>query len=135
MGPFLGKNLGTTISPWVVTIEALEQFKVANVSQDPKPFPYLVHDDPFNFDIHLTVSIKPNGEEPSVVSNSNFRYLYWTLKQQLAHHSITGCNVCLIVNLSSFKKINIVYAYRFVLVICWLPVLLVVLPPVHMVQC
>ncbi|KAI2800997.1 hypothetical protein BLOT_013524 [Blomia tropicalis] len=93
LGPFLGKNLGTTISPWVVTIEALEQFKVANVSQDPKPFPYLVHDDPFNFDIHLTVSIKPNGEEPSVVSNSNFRYLYWTLKQQLAHHSITGCNI------------------------------------------
>lgn len=58
MGPFLGKNLGTTISPWVVTMDALKPFVVPNATQDPKPLPYLVHEDPYNFDIHLEVAIK-----------------------------------------------------------------------------
>jgi fumarylacetoacetase len=58
LGPFLAKNLGTTISPWIVTLAALEEFKVDNYVQDPKPFPYLQHNDQFTFDIPLTVSIR-----------------------------------------------------------------------------
>lgn len=60
LGPFLAKNFGTTISPWVVTMEALEPFKVANYPQDPEPFPYLKHKDDYNFDINLEVAIKRN---------------------------------------------------------------------------
>lgn len=92
LGPFLGKNLGTTISPWVVPMEALLPFAVANYPQDPEPLPYLCHSDTYNFDINLEVSIRPEGEEQSsVVCQSNFRHMYWTQKQQLAHHSVTGC--------------------------------------------
>ena len=91
-GPFTAKNLGTTISPWVVPMEALMPFVVANYTQDPAPLPYLRHSDEYNFDINLEVSICPDGEsESSVVCQSNFRHMYWTTKQQLAHHSITGC--------------------------------------------
>ena len=92
LGPFTAKNLGTTISPWVVPMEALMPFAVANYTQDPAPFPYLRHSDEYNFDINLEVSICPDGEsEPSLVCQSNFRHMYWTTKQQLAHHSVTGC--------------------------------------------
>lgn len=94
LGPFLAKNFGTTISPWVVTMDALEPFKVANYPQDPTPLPYLQHADDYNFDINLKVAIKPEGvEEPSVVCHSNFKYMYWTMKQQLAHHTVSGCNL------------------------------------------
>ncbi|KAG8235830.1 hypothetical protein J437_LFUL016091 [Ladona fulva] len=94
LGPFLAKNLGTSISPWVVTMEALEPFKVANFPQDPEPLPYLMHHDNYNFDINLEVDIKPEGTPvASTVCRSNFKYLYWTPKQQLAHHTITGCNM------------------------------------------
>ena len=94
LGPFLSKNCGTTISSWVVTMDALEPFKVKNVSQDPKPLPYLLHEDFFNFDIPLKVFIKPqNSKEETLVCQSNYCHLYWSMKQQLAHHTITGCNV------------------------------------------
>merc|ERR1712168_1260727 len=94
LGPFLGKNLGTSISPWVVTMEALKPFLVDNYKQDPQPFPYLRHQDPYTYNIKLEVAIQPEGAaEPSVVSRSNFRYMYWTMKQQLAHHTVTGCNM------------------------------------------
>eukprot|EP00127_Corallochytrium_limacisporum_P004121 Clim_evm66s157 gene=Clim_evmTU66s157 len=93
LGPFLAKNFCTTISPWVVTMEALEPFKVANASQDPTPFDYLKHDDPYTFDINLFVSILgENMKQAGVVCKSNFKYMYWTMKQQLAHHTVTGCN-------------------------------------------
>jgi len=93
LGPFLGKNLGTSISAWVVPMAALKPFKVPNYQQDPQPFPYLRHEDEFTFDVNLTVSIQPEGKEPTIVSRSNFKYMYWTMKQQLVHHSITGCNM------------------------------------------
>ncbi|XP_057370834.1 fumarylacetoacetase-like [Daphnia carinata] len=94
LGPFLAKNFGTTISPWVVTMEALEPFKVSNYPQDPEPFAYLKHADDYNFDINLEVAIKPGGsEKEAVVCRSNFKYMYWTMKQQLAHHTVTGCNL------------------------------------------
>merc|ERR1711970_603269 len=94
LGPFGAKNLGTSISPWVVTMDALKPFVVPNYNQDPTPFPYLQHDDPYTFDINLEVAIKPAGSSTSTtVSRSNFKYMYWTMKQQLAHHTITGCNM------------------------------------------
>ncbi|OQR73211.1 fumarylacetoacetase-like [Tropilaelaps mercedesae] len=93
LGPFLSKNVGTTISPWVVTMEALESFKIANCAQNPQPMPYLRHEDPYSFDIQLEVAIKPAGTKESIVCRSNFRHMYWTMKQQLTHHSITGCNM------------------------------------------
>jgi len=94
LGPFLAKNFGTTVSPWVVTMEALEPFKTANYHQDPEPLPYLKHQDEYNFDINLNVAIKPfDGEEAAVICRSNFKWMYWTMKQQLAHHSISGCNL------------------------------------------
>merc|ERR1712215_211106 len=94
LGPFGAKNLGTSISPWVVTMEALKPFAVPNYIQDPKPLPYLQHQDPYTFDIQLDVAIKPAGaSSASPVSQSNFKYMYWTMKQQLAHHTITGCNM------------------------------------------
>ncbi|XP_076355313.1 fumarylacetoacetate hydrolase [Tachypleus tridentatus] len=94
LGPFLGKNFGTSISPWVVSMEALKPFCCVNVNQDPKPLPYLQHSDPYNFDISLQVAIKPeDSETQTVICQSNFMYLYWTMKQQLAHHTITGCNI------------------------------------------
>ncbi|XP_078329776.1 fumarylacetoacetase-like [Crassostrea virginica] len=93
LGPFLGKNLGTSISPWVVTMDALRPFLVPNAAQDPKPLPYLSHEDPYNFDIHLEVAIKGDGmSKPATVCRSNFKYMYWTMKQQLTHHTVTGCN-------------------------------------------
>lgn len=94
LGPFLAKNFGTTISPWIVTMEALQPFKCKNVEQVPKPLPYLQHEDDFNFDINLNVELDPHSTgKPEVIARSNFKYMYWTMKQQLAHHSITGCNL------------------------------------------
>jgi len=93
LGPFGAKNLGTSISPWVVTMEALKPFAVPNYEQDPAPFPYLRHPDPFTFNIELDVEIHPKGGQGGTVSKSNFRYMYWTMKQQLAHHTVTGCNM------------------------------------------
>lgn len=94
LGPFCGKNLGTTISPWVVTMDALRPFLCDNMVQDPKPFPYLAHEDRYNFDINLEVAIRPNGsKDASVVCKSNFKNMYWTMKQQLTHHTVSGCNV------------------------------------------
>jgi fumarylacetoacetase len=93
LGPFLGKSFGTTISPWIVTMEALKPFIVQNPEQDPAPLPYLRHSDHYTFDINLAVTIKPDGGEEHEVCKTNFRHLYWTLKQQLAHHSVNGCNM------------------------------------------
>ncbi|XP_050301211.1 fumarylacetoacetase isoform X2 [Anthonomus grandis grandis] len=94
LGPFTAKNLGTSLSPWVVTTLALEPFIVDNYPQEPEPFPYLKHNDKFNFDISLEVDITPKDSNVSTtVCRSNFKHLYWTVKQQLAHHTVTGCNV------------------------------------------
>ncbi|XP_075549421.1 fumarylacetoacetate hydrolase [Dermacentor variabilis] len=94
LGPFTAKNLGTTISPWVVTMEALEPFRCANVSQDPAPMPYLTHSDDYNFDINLQAAIKPkDAAAVTTLCKSNFKHMYWTMKQQLAHHTVTGCNL------------------------------------------
>ncbi|CAI5792784.1 fumarylacetoacetase [Podarcis lilfordi] len=94
LGPFLGKSFGTTISPWVVTMEALMPFALPNPIQDPRPLPYLCDDQPYTFDINLFVAIKGDGmSKPANICRSNFKHMYWTMKQQLAHHTINGCNL------------------------------------------
>ncbi|KAK6932819.1 Fumarylacetoacetase-like, C-terminal [Dillenia turbinata] len=94
LGPFLGKSFGTTISPWIVTLEALEPFTCDAPKQDPPPLPYLAEEISQNYDISLEAAIKPAGQKRgSVVTKSNFKHLYWTLTQQLAHHTINGCNL------------------------------------------
>lgn len=93
LGPFLGKSFASSVSPWVVTTEALEYFKVAGPKQDPPVLEYLGFDGDLNYDINLTVEIEPDGEEPTTVSESNFKYMYWNMAQQLAHHTVNGCNV------------------------------------------
>lgn len=94
LGPFLGKSFATSISPWIVTLEALEPFKCEAPKQDPPCLPYLREPDRFSYDIPIEVAIKPQGDErPSVVCRSNFKFLYWTIAQQLAHHTVNGCNL------------------------------------------
>jgi len=93
LGPFLAKSFASTISPWVVTLDALEPFKVAGPAQDPKPLPYLEEDGETSYDIHLLTAIKPKKQEETLVSKTNFKNLYWSIAQQLAHQTINGCNV------------------------------------------
>lgn len=93
LGPFLGKNFASSISPWVVTLEALEPFKVDGPVQEPEVLPYLQYDGTSNIDINLQVLIQPEGQEENIVSESNFKYMYWNMRQQLAHHTVNGCNV------------------------------------------
>lgn len=93
LGPFLSKNFASSISPWIITMDALEPYRVASPEQDPKPLPYLSQHGARSFDIKLEVSITPENAEPTTVSKSNFKYMYWTMAQQLAHHTINGCKV------------------------------------------
>lgn len=93
LGPFLGKSFASSISPWVVTIEALEQFRIAGPEQEPEVLDYLKCDKPGNFDLKLEVYIQPEGQKSSKVTSSNFKYMYWNIAQQLAHHTINGCNI------------------------------------------
>ncbi|MDA0778092.1 MAG: fumarylacetoacetase [Bacteroidetes bacterium] len=93
LGPFLGKNFGSTISPWIVTMEALEPFRCESIKQEPAVLPYLQFTGNKNFDINLEVAIAPEGYEETVISESNFKYMYWNMAQQLAHHTVNGCNV------------------------------------------
>jgi fumarylacetoacetase len=93
LGPFLGKSFGSSLSPWIVTLDALDLFRVNGPLQDPTPLPYLHNPDGSHFDIKLEVGIQPEGKEESVISRSNFKYLYWSIHQQLAHQTINGCNV------------------------------------------
>ncbi|XP_051128933.1 fumarylacetoacetase [Andrographis paniculata] len=94
LGPFLGKSFGTTISPWIVTLDALEPFASDAPEQIPPPLPYLAEKEHKNYDISLEVSIVPAGKkDASIVSRSNYKNLYWTITQQLAHHTINGCNL------------------------------------------
>ncbi|QVY66291.1 fumarylacetoacetase [Polaribacter sp. Q13] len=92
-GPFLGKNFASTISPWIVTLDALEPFRVENTNNTEKPLAYLEQKEKGSYDIHLQVGIKPENGEETIISNSNFKYTYWTMAQQLAHHTVNGCPV------------------------------------------
>lgn len=93
LGPFLAKNFASSISPWIVTLDALEPFRVASPKQEPTPLPYLQQTGNHSFDINLEVAIEPENAIPTIVSQSNFKYMYWTMSQQLAHHTVNGCRV------------------------------------------
>ena len=93
LGPFLAKSFASSMSPWVVTLEALEPFKIAGPTQEPSVLPYLNFEGSKNYDINLEVSIQPENCKETVVSNSNFKYMYWNMNQQLAHHTVNGCNL------------------------------------------
>jgi fumarylacetoacetase len=92
LGPFLAKNFGSPISPWIVTLEALEPFRVRSYEQDPEVLPYLKYDGACNYDIQLEVALKNEAFDAHPICRSNFKYMYWTMVQQLAHHTVNGCN-------------------------------------------
>ncbi len=94
LGPFLAKNFATSISPWVVTMDALEPFRVQGPKQDPVPLPYLTTDFAHGYDIHLEVTLQSaTMDSPQTISRSNMKYMYWSIVQQLTHHTVTGCNM------------------------------------------
>jgi fumarylacetoacetase len=95
LGPFNAKTFASSISPWIVTLEALEPFKTSSPIQEPQPLDYLREDNSSNsYDINLSVELKPaNSEHSNVISQTNFKYMYWSMAQQLAHHTVAGCNV------------------------------------------
>jgi len=94
LGPFLAKNFATSISPWVVTLEALEPFRKPLPRQDPKPLPYLRAKNDFTFDIQLEAQLRtPSMDAPHVITRTNFQNLYWSISQQLSHHTVSGCNL------------------------------------------
>jgi len=94
LGPFLGKNFASTMSPWIVTLDALEPFKVKAPEQQPAVLPYLQRSaDNMAYDINLEVYLQPDKTEAMKICASNFKYMYWTIDQQLAHHTVNGCNI------------------------------------------
>lgn len=93
LGPFLAKNFASSMSPWIVTLDALQPFKVASPTQIPEVLDYLKCDSDKSYDINLQVIIEPKGGSENVICESNFKYMYWTMAQQLAHHSVNGCNI------------------------------------------
>lgn len=98
LGPFLGKSFATSISPWVVTLDALEPYRVSGPLQDPEPLPYLHCSEPWNFDVTLLVELqtqkmRDEGVSPETISRSNFKYMYWNIAQQLAHATANGTAV------------------------------------------
>ncbi len=93
LGPFLSKNFGSSMSPWVVTMEALEPFRLPGPKQEPEVLSYLKFEGDKNFDISLEVTITPETGIETVVSKSNFKYMYWNMAQQLAHHTVNGCDL------------------------------------------
>ena len=93
LGPFLAKNFASTVSPWVITLDALEPFRVQGPEQEPKVLPYLQYEGMKNYDVNLQVAIQPEEKQETVVCDSNFKYMYWNMTQQLAHHTVNGCNM------------------------------------------
>jgi fumarylacetoacetase len=88
LGPFTAKNFATSISPWVVPLEALTPFRCKGPEQNPSPLPYLKSPGDWAFDIELEVYLQTHR-----ISKSNFKYMYWNILQQLSHHTVTGCNI------------------------------------------
>ncbi|MGO4305519.1 fumarylacetoacetase [Cupriavidus sp. RAF12] len=93
LGPFNSKTFGTSISPWVVTMDALEPFRRDNPAQSPEPLPYLQQKTRNAYDIALEVALQPAGAPAATICRTNFKAMYWTMAQQLAHHTVSGCNV------------------------------------------
>ncbi len=93
LGPFLAKNFGSSVSPWIVTLDALEPFRTDSPQQEPTPLSYLQFAGKKNYDLNLTVDIVAENGSAKTVSKSNFKHMYWNMCQQLAHHTVNGCNI------------------------------------------
>jgi len=93
LGPFLGKSFASSMSPWIITLDALEGFKIKGEKQVPEVNSYLQYSGSKNYDINLEVFIQTKDGEHTKISASNFKYMYWNMCQQLAHHTINGCNI------------------------------------------
>lgn len=93
LGPFLGKSFASSMSPWIVTLEALEPFKVQGPEQKPEVLSYLKYEGEHNYDIKLEVGMSSPTSEETTISKSNFKFMYWNMMQQLAHHTVNGCNI------------------------------------------
>jgi fumarylacetoacetase len=93
LGPFLAKNFASSISCWIVTLDALQPFAVESPEQDPSVLSYLAFEGKKSYDIQLEVGMTPENSTEKIISNSNFKYMYWNMSQQLAHHTVNGCNV------------------------------------------
>ena len=93
LGPFLGKNFFSSISPWVIPAEALEPLRIQGEVQSPEVLPYLQYEGPKNYDLHLEVSLLPENSTETIISRSNLSHLYWTVCQQIAHHTCNGCHL------------------------------------------
>ena len=94
LGPFLGKNLGTSISPWIVTMDALEEFRIPGPPQDPEPLPYLRTTGNWSYNLELEVYLRTAASpEGALITKGNFSTLYWNICQQVAHHTSNGCNL------------------------------------------
>lgn len=93
LGPFLSKNFMSSVSPWIVTIEAMDPFRTKGPLQEVQVLPYLSFQGDKNYDVSLEVYLQPEGGAEQCISRSNFRYMYWNVCQQLAHHTVNGCNI------------------------------------------
>jgi fumarylacetoacetase len=93
LGPFLAKSFASSISPWIVTLDALAPFRTQGPTQNPDVLPYLQFQGDKNIDIELEVAIAPENGAEKVVCQSNYKHLYWNMNQQLAHHTVNGCNI------------------------------------------
>ena len=93
LGPFLAKNFGSSVSPWVVTLEALEPFRTESPQQEPEVLDYLKFGGDKNFDINLQVYLQPENGTEELICQSNYKFMYWNMSQQLAHHTVNGCNL------------------------------------------
>ncbi|CAM4166723.1 fumarylacetoacetase [Gillisia hiemivivida] len=93
LGPFLAKNFASSISPWIVTLDALEPFRTTSPEPEKELLPYLQSQGKKSFNINLEVAIQPENKEETTISKSNFKYMYWNMSQQLAHHTVNGCPI------------------------------------------
>lgn len=93
LGPFLSKSFGSVISPWIVTMEALEEFRTEGPVQQPEPLAYLQQKGKNHYDIHLEVAIKTEENLVHKICETNFKHMYWSMNQQLAHQTVAGCNI------------------------------------------
>lgn len=93
LGPFLAKNFGSVVAPWIITLEALEPFRVNGPTQEPDVLPYLKSAERRNYDVQLEVAIRPEKGSENVICRSNYKHMYWNMDQQLAHHTVNGCNI------------------------------------------
>jgi fumarylacetoacetase len=93
LGPFLAKNFASSMSAWIITLDALEPFRVHGPEQNPTPLPYLQTNGAHSFDLQLEVDLITPENRATTICKSNFKHMYWSMAQQLAHHTVNGCNI------------------------------------------